>query len=195
MHRIGRTGRAGAKNIAISFAAPEPRPAARYRALHAPTDSGPCHRRSPNPVRPVLGARWPVPTTAYPAINRGTGMCRFAVPRDAKPRHTQPSRGNTAHSPQATRRDRHRNTAAGIPGSTATARYSANTPGTIIGEYRAGSVPSGAVCDRSPVAYSYVGCAASLRFRDRGVLPKPRIAPEAPLTTNQEMTSNEYFCR
>ena len=78
VHRIGRTGRVRRQGIAISFAAPEDRGQLRdierytRQPIQAHVIAGlePAHARSPRRAMAV-------PTTAHPAISRGTGMCRF----------------------------------------------------------------------------------------------------------------------
>ena len=85
VHRIGRTGRAGAKGIAISFAAPEDR--GQLRDIERYT-------RQPIQAHVIAGLE--------PAQGRSSardGRSHHGAPSH-KPRQTQPSRGNTAHSPR-----------------------------------------------------------------------------------------------
>jgi len=86
VHRIGRTGRAGAKGIAISFAAPEDR--GQLRDIERYT-------RQPIQAHVIAGLE--------PAQGRSSardGRSHHGVPSHNKPRHAQPGRGNTAHSPR-----------------------------------------------------------------------------------------------
>ena len=97
VHRIGRTGRAGAKGIAISFAAPEDR--GQLRDIERYT-------RQPIQAHVIAGLE--------PAHARSSA--RDGRPHGAtshKPRHAQPSRGNTAHpsrgeAPRQAQPQRHR---------------------------------------------------------------------------------------
>ena len=114
VHRIGRTGRAGAKGIAISFAAPQDRH--QLRDIERYT-------RQPIQAHVIEGLKPSATPARDHAPNRPRqGEHRHPAARDGQRRHTasgrparsghqhgnaaQPARGDTGQRPQGQRRDR-----------------------------------------------------------------------------------------